>query len=92
MDFFTTFLNASIVTAGTLLRNRNGYTSFDYELFSRIGKQVAQAHVDTLMVEWDKLIDANVSDETRRQFVNAQALELGDKIAAAYHDEMVWAS
>lgn len=92
MDFLTTFLNASIVTAGTLLRNRNGYTSFDYELFSRIGKQVAQAHVDTLMVEWDKLIDANVSDETRRQFVNAQALELGDKIAAAYHDEMVWAS
>lgn len=92
MDFFSLFFDASIVAAGKFLRQRNGYTSFDYDLFSQVGRRIMQAHVDTLLIEWDKLIDATVSDETRRQFVNVQAVELGDKIAAAYHDEMVWAS
>ncbi len=89
---FSKVLDAATVTAGRILRSRNGYTEINVELFAQCAEPIYSAAIDTLLAEWSEAIKAIVSDETLRQFVNAQAFELGNKVAESYHDEMVWMS
>ena len=94
MELFKILFDASITAAGAVLRRRNGYdtSKLDLDVFIPVAKRVHGRELDAIMDEWRKLADAFVGDEVIRRFVNAQAIELGEKIAEEYHDEMVWAS
>jgi hypothetical protein len=92
MNAFQLVLDGAIVACGRILRQRNGYTEFDYALLERLTRSVAKSSIDAILTEWSELVDSNATDSFVKEFVNAQAIEMGIKFADAYHNEMVWQS
>lgn len=89
-SLFSTVFDGATVAAGRSIRLRSPHSEIDYDLYAQVAKPIYTAAIDSLLAEWDVLAQAIVSDETVRQFINAQALELGIKTADAYQEEMFW--
>ena len=92
MDAFSLIFDAATKAAVNTLRIRNKYAAIDADLFAQVALPLYLNAGERFISEWDTACKAIVSDETLRQYVNAQALDLGEMVADAYHEEMVWAS
>lgn len=70
--------------AATVLRDAGIEPLNDLDHFCEVCRQTAHNAIGRLLGEWQEAAGANVGEGWLNVFINAQALELGKEIAAAF--------